>query len=186
MGTLVVPLALAAVLVLAVGAGTVIYMSLIRKRGRVDDAWSQIEVLCERRYELVPELIDRVKAYASHERNAFGELIRARTAAQSASGIVHRATAESLFTTAVRGVFAVAEPYPQLQAHRQYAELQGELADAENRIAYSRQHYNEAVDSYNGAVHTFPTSIVAGIFGFEPREFFTAREAASGPARVKF
>lgn len=186
MSALVVPVVLVALVVLLVAAGIAMYVGLTRKRESVENAWSQIEVQCERRYDLVPALVESVRSYASHERKTFGELIRARTAAQSATGPVHRAAAEAVFTSALRSTFAVAEAYPQLQASRDYSELQGELAATENRIAYSRQHYNNFARSYNGAVRTFPTSIVAGFFGFDAREYFTAPESAAGPVPVKF
>ncbi|KAA0022085.1 LemA family protein [Antrihabitans cavernicola] len=177
---------LAVLAVLIAGAAIGIYNKLVRKRNGVDNAWAQIGVQLKRRYDLIPNLIVTVKGYAAHERQTFESVTAARVAAMAATGPVEKAKAENALTSALRSVFAVAEAYPQLQASRNFSELQGELSDTENRIAYSRQYYNDAVLTYNSAVQTVPSNIVAGTFGFGPREFFTAPESDRGPVHVRF
>ena len=159
---------------------------IIGARNRCDEAWSGIDVQLKRRHDLVPNLVETVKGYATHERATFEAVTAARTAAINAQGPVQQAQAENALTAALRSVFAVAEAYPQLQASRNFSELQGELSDTENRIAYSRQYYNDAVLTYNSAAQTVPTNIVAGMFGFAVRQFFTAPESERGPVRVQF
>jgi LemA protein len=178
---IVVLIGIALVLV-AVG----MYNRLVRERNGVDNAWAQIEVQLKRRYDLIPNLVETVKGYASHERQTFEAVTAARTAAINASGPVDQAKAENALSAALRSVFAVAEAYPQLQASSNFAELQSELSDTENRIAYSRQYYNDAVLTYNTSVQTVPTNIVANTCNFDIREFFTAPETERGPVRVQF
>ncbi|HEY5854757.1 MAG TPA: LemA family protein [Aldersonia sp.] len=186
MGVLIV---LAVLIVLGIVAAVVVvgmYNGLVHKRNAVDNAWAQIDVQCKRRHDLIPNLVETVKGYATHERATFESVTAARTAAVNAQGPVAQAQAENALTAALRSVFAVAEAYPQLQASRNFSELQGELSDTENRIAYSRQYYNDAVLTFNTAAQTVPTNIVAGTFGFEIREFFTAPDSERGAVRVQF
>lgn len=181
MTTLIV-LAVTALLVLLVVATLIgLYNSLVRKRVAVDNAWSSIGVQFARRHQLIPNLVETVKGYAAHERATFEAVAatRATTPAQAA-------WAENALTSALRGVVAVAEAYPQLRADRTFAELQAELADSENRIAYARQYYNDAVMTYNTAVRTVPTHLLAGVAGFTVREFFQAPESALAPVQVRF
>ncbi|WP_084435916.1 LemA family protein [Aldersonia kunmingensis] len=180
-----------AVVVLVVGIAAVLiaiglYNRLVRERNGVDNAWAQIEVQLKRRYDLIPNLVETVKGYASHERNTFEAVTAARVAAINAQGPAEQAKAENALSTALRSVFAVAEAYPQLQASTNFVELQNELSDTENRIAYSRQYYNDAVLTYNTSVQSVPSNIIAGSFGFEIREFFAAPENERGPVRVQF
>jgi LemA protein len=162
------------------------YNRLVRERNGVDNAWAQIDVQLKRRYDLIPNLVQTVKGYATHERHTFESVTAARAAAITAQGPAEQAKAENALTAALRSLFAVAEAYPQLQASRNFSELQAELADTENRIAYSRQYYNDAVLTYNSSVQSVPTNIVAGAFGFDVRDFFAAPETERGPVRVEF
>ncbi len=162
------------------------YNGLVTKRNRVDNAWGQVEVQTKRRYDLIPNLVETVKGYASHEAATFERVVQARNAAQSASGPADQAQAENILTGALRQLFAVAEAYPELRASENFQQLQAELSDTENKIAVSRQIYNDSVLTYNNAVQVAPANIVAGIFNFDPREFFDAPEAAAEPPKVEF
>ena len=162
------------------------YNGLVTKRNRVDNAWGQVEVQTKRRYDLIPNLVETVKGYASHEAATFERVVQARNAAQSATGPADQAQAENILTGALRQLFAVAEAYPELRASENFQQLQAELSDTENKIAVSRQIYNDSVLTYNNAVQVAPANIVAGIFNFDPREFFDAPEAAAEPPKVEF
>lgn len=162
------------------------YNGLVTKRNRIDNAWGQVEVQTKRRYDLIPNLVETVKGYASHESATFERVVQARNAAQSAQSPGEQAQAENLLTGALRQLFAVAEAYPQLRASENFQQLQAELSDTENKIAVSRQIYNDAVLTFNNAVQVAPGNIIAGIFGFKSREFFDAPEAAAEPPKVQF
>lgn len=174
------------VLVVVAIAGIGFYNRLVQTRNSVDNAWAQIEVQLGRRYDLIPNLVQTVQGYARHERQAFEAVTAARASAISAQGPAQQARAENQLTEALRSVFAVAEAYPQLQAGGNFTELQAELSDTENRIAYSRQYYNDAVLAYHNTIHTVPTNIVAGVTGFREREFFQAPGQERGPVQVRF
>jgi LemA protein len=178
---------LIAVVVLLVIAAITLYNRLVTLRNRVDNAWAQIEVQLRRRWDLIPNLVETVKGYASHERGTFEAVTEARAAAQRATGPAETAAAEGILGQALGRLFAVAEAYPELQADENFRQLQDELAGTENRIAVSRQVYNDTVLTYNNAVQTFPGLLVAGPFGFDAREFFEVEEAAEREApRVAF
>lgn len=162
------------------------YNGLVTKRNRIDNAWGQVEVQTKRRYDLIPNLVETVKGYASHESATFERVVQARAAAQSAQTPGEQAQAENLLTGALRQLFAVAEAYPQLRASENFQQLQAQLSDTENKIAVSRQIYNDAVLTSNNAVQVAPGNIIAGIFNFKVREFFDAPEAASEPPKVQF
>lgn len=162
--------------------GVVIYNGLVRDRNRVDNAWAQVDVQLKRRYDLIPNLVETVKGYAAHERETFERVTQARSAAQSATTPGEQAQAENFLTQALRQLFAVAEAYPELRASENFQNLQAELAETENKIAVSRQIYNDTVLSYNNKVQQVPTNVVAGLTGFKLREFFEAGpEAATAP-----
>ncbi|HJQ76854.1 MAG TPA: LemA family protein [Acidimicrobiia bacterium] len=163
-----------------------IYNSLVRDRNRVDNAWSQMEVQLKRRYDLIPNLVETVKGYASHEQQTFERVTQARSAAQSAQGPAEQAEAENFLTSALRQLFAVAEAYPELRASENFQGLQAELAETENRIAVSRQIYNDTVLTFNNRVQQVPTNLVASMFGFDIREFFDAGEEAEEAPAVEF
>jgi len=163
-----------------------IYNSLVQARNRVDNSWAQIDVQLKRRYDLVPNLVETVKGYASHERETFERVTQARSAAQSATGPAEQAQAENFLTQALRQLFAVAEAYPELRASENFQNLQNELAETENRIAVSRQIYNDTVLTYNNRVQQIPTNIVAAMTGFRTREFFEAGPEAVEAPTVDF
>lgn len=163
-----------------------VYNGLVSKRNRIDNSLGQIEVQTKRRYDLIPNLVETVKGYASHEQQTFERVVQARNAAQSATGPAEQAQAENILTGALRQLFAVAEAYPELRASENFQQLQTELSETENKIAVARQIYNDAVLTYNNAVQVVPGNIVAGMFGFKTREFFDAPEEAAEPPRVQF
>ncbi len=170
-------------LVLAVGLSLVLlYNRLVRYRNRVDNAWAQIEVQLKRRWDLIPNLVETVKGYAAHERETFENVTEARTRAQQAQTPAETAQAEGILGAALGRLFAVAEAYPELQADENFRQLQDELAQTENRIATSRQVYNDSVLTFNNAIQTFPGLVIAGPFGFTQREFFEVEEEAQREA----
>ena len=164
-----------------------LYNRFVRLRNRVDNSWAQIEVQLKRRWDLIPNLIETVKGYAAHERGVFEEVTAARTRAQQAQTPGESAQAEGILGQALGRLFAVAEAYPDLKASENFRELQSSLEETENRIAVSRQVYNDTVLTYNNAVQTFPGVVLAGPFGFSIREFFDVEdEAQREPPRVDF
>jgi LemA protein len=164
-----------------------LYNRLVRLRNRAENAWAQVDVQLRRRYDLIPNLVETVKGYASHERATFDEVTRARTAAQQAQTVQEQAQAENLLTQAIGRLFAVAEAYPQLRATENFQQLQAQLEETESKIAVSRQVYNDAVLTYDTALETVPTNIVAGMFNFEERQYFEVEEPAAREApRVQF
>ena len=163
-----------------------IYNRLVRLRNRTDNAWAQVDVQLKRRYDLIPNLVETVKGYASHERATFEEVVKARSVAQEATGIAEQAAAENVLTGALRKLFALAEAYPELRASENFQQLQGELAETENKISISRQIYNDSTLTYNNAVQTVPSNLVAGIFGFRVREYFEIEGEARSAPEVRF
>ena len=164
----------------------VVYNSLVRGRNRVDNAWSQIDVQLKRRYDLIPNLVETVKGYATHERETFERVTQARSAAQSATAPGEQAQAENFLTQALRQLFALAEAYPDLKASANFASLQEDLEETENKVAISRQIYNDSVLTYNNKVQQIPSNIVALLTGFDVREFFEAGEDAQDAPTVDF
>ncbi len=162
------------------------YNGLIRGRNRVKEAYSGIDVQLKRRASLVPNLVETVKGYAAHEKDTFEAVTRARSMLQRAGTPADAATANNMLTTALRSLFAVAEAYPQLQAAQGFRDLQAQLADIEEKIAFARQFYNTNVLDYNNRIATIPTSVVAGMFGFAPEQFFQAEEEARADVKVDF
>jgi LemA protein len=175
------------IVVVLAGILVALYNKLVRLRNRAENAWAQVDVQLRRRYDLIPNLVEAVKGYAAHERETFEDVTKARTAAQQAKGVEEQAQAENLLTQAIGRLFAVAEAYPELRATENFQQLQAQLADTEQKIAISRQVYNDAVLTYDNALETVPTNIVAGVFNFEPREYFEVEEPAVREApRVQF
>ncbi len=160
----------------------VLYNRLVRLRNSTQNAWAQVDVQLKRRHDLIPNLIETVKGYAAHERGTFDEVTQARTAAQKAQGPAAQAEAEGILTQALGKLFAVAEAYPQLRATENFQQLQAQLAETEDKIQVSRQIYNDTVLTYNNAIQTVPSNIVAGAFGFKTREFFEVGEEAEREA----
>jgi LemA protein len=172
-----------AVLVLLIATFVVVlYNRLVRLRNRTENAWAQVDVQLRRRYDLIPNLVETVKGYASHERATFEEVTKARTAAQQARTVPEQAEAENLLTAAIGRLFAVAEDYPELRATENFQQLQAQLEDTEQKIAVSRQVYNDAVLTYDTALETVPTNIVGGLFNFEERQYFEIEEPAAREA----
>ena len=156
-----------------------IYNGLVGKRNQVHNAWGQIDVQLNRRHDLIPNLVNAVKGYMAHEQGILERVTQARSQAIAAgANVEQRAEAENQLTGALRSLFAVAENYPQLRASENMLSLQEELASTENRIAFSRQHYNDSVMEYNTARETFPAVVVAGMLGFKYAALFTLDAAA--------
>jgi LemA protein len=166
--------------------GIYAFNRLIRLRVRTENAWSQIDVQLRRRYDLIPNLVESVKGYAAHEREVFEEVTRARSMAQQASTVPDQAQAENQLTQGIRRLIAVAEQYPQLKANENFLALQEELTGTESKIAFARQFYNDQVALLNTKIQSFPSSIVASLFHFAPKEFFDIEEPARGPVSVQF
>lgn len=167
--------ALIVVIVLAVGALIILvgmYNSLVQLRVRADSAWSDIDVQLKRRHDLIPNLVETVKGYAAHEKGTFENIAKYRSMAMQASGPAERAQAEGQLTNALKSLFAVAENYPQLRASEQFTSLQGSLNSIEDNIQNARRYYNAVIRDYNTRVQSFPMNIIAGMFGFQSRQFF--------------
>ena len=175
-------LVLVVVLVVVLVGFVVLYNRFVRLRNRVDNAWAQVEVQLKRRWDLIPNLVETVKGYAAHERETFEAVTNARAAAQQATTPGEAAQAEGILGQALGRLFAVAEAYPELQADENFRQLQTEVAETENRVAVSRQVYNDTVLTYNNAIQTFPGVVLAGPFGFTSREFFEVGEEAQREA----
>ena len=173
------------VVVLALVA-MVLYNGLVALRNKVEAAWAQIDVQLTRRADLIPNLVETVKGYAAHEQETLDAVITARNAVQSASGPAESAQADNVLTGALKSVFALAEAYPDLKANQNFLALQQELSGTEDKVAYARQYYNDAVQKYNTKIQTVPSSVLAGAFNFSEREYFEAPGAARGPVTVQF
>jgi LemA protein len=158
--------------VVVLGAGIAIYNSLVGKRLEARNAWSQIDVQLKRRYDLIPNLVETVKGYAAHEKETLERVIQARNMAVGAKTVGEQAQAENMLSGALKSLFAVSEAYPDLKANQNFLRLQEELTATENRIGFARQHYNDSVTNYNGALQRFPANLVGSTFGFTPAEFF--------------
>ena len=163
------------------------FNKLVRLRNRAENAWAQVDVQLRKRYDLIPNLVETVKGYAAHERETFEAVTNARVAAQQAQGVAQQAAAENALTAALGRLFAVAEAYPQLRATENFQQLQAQLSETEDKVAVSRQVYNDTVLTYHNAIQTFPGTLLAGPFGFTKREFFEVEDAAQREApRVDF
>jgi LemA protein len=163
-----------------------IYNGLIRSRVRTREAWSGIDVQLKRRASLIPNLVETVRGYASHERQTFENVTRARAMLEQAGTAAEAAQANNFLTQTLRSLFAVAENYPELKANQNFLDLQNELSDIEEKIAYARQFYNRNVTDFNTRIQTFPSVIVANMFGFKRFEFFEAEEEAREVPEVSF
>ena len=183
---LIIGIVIAAIVVLFLFILVGMYNGLVRKRNRSENAWAQVDVQLKRRHDLIPNLVETVKGYAAHERGTFDEVTQARTAAQQAQGPQAQAAAENVLTQALGRLFAVAENYPQLRATENFQQLQAQLSETESNIAIARQVYNDTVLTYDNALETLPTSIIAGIFNFRPREYFQADDGDRAAPQVSF
>jgi len=167
-----------------------IYNSLIRAKFRTDEAWSDITVQLKRRYDLIPNLVNTVQGYATHEKTVLEAVTDARAQALNAQSVTEAAKADNQFQAALKSLFAVAENYPQLKANEGFQQLQGELVDTEDKIQAARRFYNGAARDFNIKVETFPTNLFAGMLGFRKRDFFEVDENEAGavgqPVKVEF
>jgi len=178
-----------AVVAVLIGWFVGIYNGFVVLVNRAKEAWSDIDVQLKRRYDLIPNLVETVKGYATHEKEAFENVSNARAAAMGAQGLHDKAEAENMLTGALKSLFAVSEAYPDLKANQNFLELQRELSDTENKIQSARRFYNTNVRDLNTKLESFPSNIVGNMFKFEKREFFELAEdeaAAKDPVKVSF
>lgn len=175
---------------LIVGYVIMVYNSLVGKQVETKNAWSQIDVQLKRRHDLIPNLVETVKGYATHEKETLERVIQARNMAVGAQTVGEHAQAENQLTGALKSLFAVSEAYPDLKANQSFLSLQEELTATENRIGFARQHYNDVVSDFNVTLMRFPANVIAGQLGFRPAEFFALdpaeAEAARKAPQVKF
>ena len=184
---LIVFLALGAIILIVALWFVVTYNGLVRLRNAVKNAWSQIDVQLKRRYDLIPNLVETVKGYAGHEKTTLENVIKARQAGIAAATVKDQAAAENMITGALRQLFALSEAYPNLKANENFLALQEELSSTENKISFSRQYYNDTVQTFNTRQEMFPANLVASMLGFQPAEFFEIELAAEREApKVKF
>jgi len=163
------------------------FNGLVKRHYRVREAWSDINVQLKRRYDLIPNLVETVKGYMTHEKTVFEKVTEARAKALNASSKIEKAGAEDALSNTLKTLFAVAENYPELKANANFLDLQRELADTENKIQAARRFYNVNVMDYNTKIESFPTNLIAGIFGFKKEEFFGLEsEVEKEPVKVKF
>lgn len=179
-GIIILLVVVAAVVVWVVGT----YNGLVTLRNRVKNAWSQIDVQLKRRYDLIPNLVETVKDYMSYEQETLQQVIQARNTAINAEGPAQQGQAEGMLTGALRQLFALVENYPDLKANQNVMSLQEELTSTENKISFSRQHYNDMVMTFNTRIEQFPANIVAGMFNFAAQEFFEIEEGAREVPKV--
>ena len=174
------------ILAVAVAYVWSVYNSLATGKVRIKEALSGIDVQLKRRVDLIPNLIETVKGYAKHEKEVFEDVTKARASLMKASSVGDKAESNNMLSGALKSLFAIAEAYPTLRANENFKELQEELSDTENKIAYSRQFYNSNVRDYNTTLANFPSSFIGKIFGFKSEEFFEASEDEKKPIKVKF
>ena len=165
-----------------------VYNGLVSLRNRAKEAWADIEVQLKRRYDLIPNLVNTVKGYATHEAGAFENVTRARSVAMGAGSIADKGVAENMLAGALKSVFAIAEAYPDLKANQNFLALQNELSDTENKIQAARRFYNGNVRDLNTKIEVFPSNLLATSFGFYKMEFFDLadNDLAQNPVEVKF
>ena len=183
MGPVLILLAVLAALVLWFVS---IYNGLVHLRNYVDNAWAQIDVQLKRRFDLVPNLVETVKGYAAHEKEVLEKVTQARSMVQSAQSIEQRQQAENYLTNTLRSLFAVAEAYPQLKANDNFIDLQRQLSELEEKIAFARQFYNDTTMKYNTMIQSFPTNLLAGMFGFQALPYFEVDDVQRQAVQVKF
>lgn len=153
------------------------YNGLIRLRYKVDNSWSQIDVQLQRRFDLIPNLIESVKGYMSHEKETFERITQLRTSWANANTVGEKAELDNQLTNSLKTIMAVSENYPELKANENFSQLQEELRNTENKIAFSRQFYNDSVTMYNTKLELFPSNIIAGMFNFKPKELFQVEDS---------
>ncbi|AHB40147.1 TPA: LemA family protein [candidate division WWE3 bacterium] len=180
MEILLVIVALAAIFLIS------IYNSLVTLKVKIKEAWSQIDVQLKRRIDLIPNLVESVKGYAAHEKEVFENVTKARAALMTAGDAKAAGEADMQLTSALKSLFAVAEAYPELKAQEGFINLQKELSDTEDKVAYSRQFFNSVVRQYNEKIVAFPSNLIAGMFGFKQEAFFEAEAQDREPVKVQF
>ena len=176
------------IVVLLLLMGITFYNKLVRLRNTVKSSWSDIDVQCKKRYDLVPNLVETVKGYASHEKTVFEKVTQARSMAMQAGSPAEMAKAENMLRDTLKSLFAVAEAYPELKANANFLQLQSQLQDLENNIESARRYYNAIVRDYNITIESFPSNLIASSFNFKQAEFFEleAPEAERKPVKVSF
>ncbi|KKS07635.1 hypothetical protein A3K01_01190 [candidate division WWE3 bacterium RIFOXYD1_FULL_43_17] len=180
MGIILAVIALAAVFLIS------IYNSLVTLKVKIKEAWSQIDVQLKRRIDLIPNLVESVKGYAAHEKEVFENVTKARAALMTAGDAKAAGEADMQLTSALKSLFAVAEAYPELKAQEGFINLQKELSDTEDKVAYSRQFFNSVVRQYNEKIVAFPSNLIAGMFGFTQEAFFEAEAQDREAVKVQF
>lgn len=180
------PIAILVIILVAAFYIVALYNSLASLKVKISEAWSQIDVQLKRRIDLIPNLVETVKGYAAHEKEVFENVTKARTALMGAKTPEEAGQADTALTGALKNLFAVAESYPELKAQEGFINLQKELSDTEDKVAYSRQFYNSVVRQFNEKIVMFPGNIFAGMLGFKQQPFFEAEEAAKEPVKVQF
>lgn len=174
------------IIIIIIAAFVLLYNGLVDARNKVENAWSQIDVQLNRRADLIPNIVESVKGYAAHEKSVFDEVNKARENLMNAGSVAEKSEANNELSQSLKSLFAIAENYPDLKANQNFINLQDQLAEAENKIAYSRQFYNDTVLMYNNKCQKVPSNIVASLFGFKKAEFFKAPEGASQVPNVEF
>ena len=182
---IIIGIILLIIVILVIGT-IVMYNNLVGLRNRVKNAWSQIDVQLNRRADLIPNLVETVKGYAKHEKGVFEEVTKARSGIMNAQTVQESADANNMLTGALKSLFAVAENYPELKANQNFINLQSQLAETEDKIAYSRQFYNDTVLMYNNKIQMFPSNLLARQFNFNEAEFFEVEESARSVPKVQF
>ena len=179
-------IALLVIVVLLIVWAISVYNHLVSLKMRVKNAWAQIDTQLKRRFDLIPNLVETVKGYAAHEQETLEKVIAARNTYASASSVEDKAKANNELTSTLKSIFALGEAYPELKANENFLALQTELTGTEDKVAYSRQFYNDTVQMYNTAIMKFPNNILAGMFGYKEEPFFTIDEAQKEPVKVQF
>ena len=177
---------IAIVVLLLVVFGVVLYNRLIRLRNKVEEAWAQIDVQLQRRHDLIPNLVNTVKGYAAHEKSTLEDVTAARAAAVSAQGPAAAGTSEVALTAALGRLFALAENYPDLKADQNFRQLQEELSDTEDKVAFARQYYNDNVREWNTRIASVPDNLVAGLMRAQKAEYFELEGGAGAAPQVSF
>ena len=179
-------LILIVIIIIILAAIVLLYNGLVTARNKVKNAWAQIDVQLNRRADLIPNLVETVKGYAGHEKTVFEDVTAARAGLMNANGVKEISEANNQLSETLKTLFAVAENYPELKANENFKELQAQLAQTEDKIAYSRQFYNDTVLMYNNKCQTFPSNIIASLFGFKEADFFEAAGEARSVPKVEF
>ena len=182
----IILIAIIVILIIIVIAIIHMYNNLVGLRNRVKNSYAQIDVQLKRRNDLIPNLVETVKGYASHEKGVLEEVTKARTGVMNASTVEETSAADNQLTGALKTLFAVAENYPDLKANSNFQQLQAELTETEDKISYARQFYNDVVLKYNNACQKFPGSILAGMFGFNEETYFQVPESETAVPKVEF